>query len=42
MLARSSTVPTRAGYAFEPKLDGFRALLTQMSATDSSAADAGT
>jgi len=27
MLARSSAMPTRTGYAFEPKLDGFRCLL---------------
>jgi ATP-dependent DNA ligase len=28
MLARSARLPNRAGYAFEPKLDGFRALLS--------------
>jgi ATP-dependent DNA ligase len=27
MLARSSPMPTRAGYAHEPKLDGFRCLI---------------
>jgi bifunctional non-homologous end joining protein LigD len=27
MLARSSAMPTRAGYAYEPKLDGFRCLI---------------
>jgi hypothetical protein len=27
MLARSSPMPTRAGYAYEPKLDGFRCLI---------------
>jgi bifunctional non-homologous end joining protein LigD len=27
MLVRSSAMPTRAGYAFEPKLDGFRCLI---------------
>jgi bifunctional non-homologous end joining protein LigD len=27
MLARSSALPTRAGYAYEPKLDGFRCLI---------------
>jgi ATP-dependent DNA ligase len=28
MLARSAPMPTRPGYAFEPKWDGFRALLS--------------
>lgn len=27
MLARSSAMPTRDGYAYEPKLDGFRCLI---------------
>jgi bifunctional non-homologous end joining protein LigD len=27
MLARSSAMPTRSGYAFEPRLDGFRCLI---------------
>jgi ATP-dependent DNA ligase len=27
MLARSSAMPTRDGYAYEPKLDGFRCLV---------------
>jgi hypothetical protein len=28
MLAKSSPMPTRRGYAFEPKLDGFRCLIS--------------
>jgi ATP-dependent DNA ligase len=28
MLAKSAKLPTRPGYAYEPKLDGYRALLT--------------
>jgi hypothetical protein len=28
MLARSAQLPTRPGYAFEPKMDGFRAILS--------------
>jgi ATP-dependent DNA ligase len=28
MLARSGSLPTRSGYAFEVKWDGFRALLS--------------
>jgi ATP-dependent DNA ligase len=27
MLSRSSPMPNRAGYAYEPKLDGFRCLI---------------